>query len=308
MDIGAHLPLIDFGDGPPTAADLTSYARCCVDLDYTALAANDHVVFPRPWLDGLTALAAVAGSSGNLDLATTVALPTVRGPVLLAKALASLDVLSGGRVIAAVGPGSSPLDYAAVGVDFRERWQRLDEAVAAMRALWRGEPYDGRFYSTQGITISPAPSRPGGPLLWLGSWGSVAGLRRVARLADGWLASAYHCTPASFAAAKARLATELDLAGRADDHIPNAVATFFFHITKKHAQARELTTQVLAPALNRDPESLAERLAIGPPELLTERLDALQQAGVQRVYLWPIRDPRTQLELARDAWPAERGT
>ena len=139
VDIGAHLPLIDFGDGPLTAADLTSYARSCVDLNYAAIAANDHLVFPRPWLDGLTALAAVAGGSGTLTLTTTVAQPVVRGPALLAKALASLDVLSGGRVVAALGPGSSPLDYAAVGLGFEERWARLDEAVPAMRALWRGE-------------------------------------------------------------------------------------------------------------------------------------------------------------------------
>ena len=65
MDIGAHLPIIDFGDGPLAAADLTSYARSCVDLDYAAIAVNDLLVFPRPWVDGLTALAAVAGSSGT---------------------------------------------------------------------------------------------------------------------------------------------------------------------------------------------------------------------------------------------------
>lgn len=95
-------------------------------------------MFPLPWLDGLTALAAVAGSSGSLTLATTVALPVVRGPAQLAKILASLDVLSEGRVVAAPGPGSSPLDHAAVGLNFEERWRRLNEAVPTMRALWRG--------------------------------------------------------------------------------------------------------------------------------------------------------------------------
>lgn len=302
MDIGAHLPLIDFGDGPLSSVDLASYARACVDLGYAAIAANDHLVFPRPWLDGLTALAAVAGSSGTLTLATTVALPVVRGPVLLAKALTSLDVLSGGRVLAAVGPGSSPLDHAAVGLDFDERWQRLDEAVPTMRALWRGDTFDGSFYSTRGTTMSPAPTQPGGPPIWLGSWGSAAGLRRVAELADGWLASAYHTTPASFAAAQTRLADELRASGRVTGDFPNAVATFFFHITQSRVVADELATEVLAPALNRDPEILADRLAIGPPELLTERLTALCEAGAQRVYLWPLRDRLAQLELARDAW------
>ena len=258
MDIGAHLPLIDFGSGPLTAADLTSYAHCCVDLDYAAVAANDHLVFPRPWLDGLTALAAVTASSGTLTLSTTVALPVVRGPVPLAKALAGLDTLSGGRLVAALGPGSSPLDYAAVGLDFRERWQRLDDAVPTMRALWRGEPYDGRFYSIPGAATSRASSRPDGPPLWLGSWGSAAGLRRVARLADGWLASAYHTTPASFADARTRLGDELRAEGRGAADFPNAVATFFFQVTKSRAEAQQLLSRVLAPALNRDPEVLAE--------------------------------------------------
>jgi alkanesulfonate monooxygenase SsuD/methylene tetrahydromethanopterin reductase-like flavin-dependent oxidoreductase (luciferase family) len=303
VDIGAHLPLIDFGDGPPTAADLTSYARACVDLGYAAMAANDHLVFPRPWLDGLTALAAVAGSAGTLTLATTVALPLVRGPALLAKALATLDVLSDGRVLAGVGPGSSPLDHAAVGLDFDERWRRLDEAVPTMRALWRGETYDGRFYSTRGTTMTPEPSRPGGPPIWLGSWGSPAGLRRVADLADGWLASGYHTTPAAFAAARSRLADELTAGGRDAGDFPNAVATFFFHITPSRAVADELVTDVLAPTLTRDPALLADRLAIGPAELLVERLTALHEAGAQRVYLWPLRDRLAQLELARAAWP-----
>jgi alkanesulfonate monooxygenase SsuD/methylene tetrahydromethanopterin reductase-like flavin-dependent oxidoreductase (luciferase family) len=303
VDIGAHLPLIDFGDGPPSAAELTSYARACVDLGYAGIAVNDHLVFPRPWLDGLTALAAVAGSSGTLTLATTVAPPVVRGPVVLAKALASLDVLSGGRVVAGLGPGSSVLDHAAVGLDFAERWQRLDDAVPTMRALWGGDTFDGRYYSTRGTTMSPSPTRPGGPPLWLGSWGSTAGLRRVAALADGWLASAYHTTPASFAAARTGLADELRGTDKGAGDFPNAIATFFFHLTPSRVMADELVTDVLAPALNRDPKILADRLAIGPPELLTERLTALREAGAQRVYLWPLRDRRTQLELARDAWP-----
>lgn len=304
MDLGAHLPLIDFGDGPLSAADLTSYARRCVGLGYTAIAANDHLVFPRPWLDGLTALATVADSSGALTLATTVALPVVRGPVGLAKALASLDVLSEGRVVAGVGPGSSPLDHAVVGLDYAERWRRLDEAVPTMRALWRGEPYDGHFYSTRGTTMTPTPSQPGGPPIWLGSWGSVAGLRRVADLADGWLASAYHITPSSFAAAKTHLTEDRRAAtGQGEGSFPNAVASFFFHITDRRAVAEHLVDDVLAPALNRDPEVLADRLAVGPSELLTERLTALRDAGAQRVYLWPLRDPLPQLELARRAWP-----
>ncbi|HZM40110.1 MAG TPA: LLM class flavin-dependent oxidoreductase, partial [Acidimicrobiales bacterium] len=126
MDYGAHLPLMDFGGHPYTLDHLTGYARRAAELGFVTLAANHHLVFDIPWLDGPTALAAVTASSGSMTLATTVALPVVRGPVALAKAIAALDRLSGGRVVVGVGPGSSRLDHEAVGLDFDERWRRLD--------------------------------------------------------------------------------------------------------------------------------------------------------------------------------------
>src|SRR5215216_5657334 len=146
-----------------------------------------------------------------MTLATTVALPAVRGPAPLAKTLAAIDLLSGGRLVVGVGPGSSARDYAAVGLSYEERWQRLDEAIPALRALWGGDgqPFNGRFYSTQGLALEPRPAQHPGPPIWVGSWGSEAGLRRAARLGDGWLASAYNTTPETFAAALCRLQEQL---------------------------------------------------------------------------------------------------
>ena len=108
------------------------YARRAADLGFTTLAANDHLVFDVPWLDGPTALASVIEASEPMTLATTVALPVVRGPVAFAKQIAALDRLSGGRVRVAVGPGSSARDYDVVGLDFEERWKRLDEVIGAL--------------------------------------------------------------------------------------------------------------------------------------------------------------------------------
>src|SRR3954454_6208871 len=81
------------------------------DCGFAAVSANDHFAFQTPWLDGLTALASMVERSGEMQLATTLALAVLRGPVPLAKALVALDVLSEGRVIAGVGPGSSQRDY-----------------------------------------------------------------------------------------------------------------------------------------------------------------------------------------------------
>src|SRR5215475_13798199 len=116
---------MDFGGNAYDGAHLRSYARLAADLGFTTLAANDHMVFSVPWLDGPTALASVIESSAPMTLATTVALPVVRGPVAFAKQVAALDRLSGGRMGVSVGPGSSAQDYYVVGVDFSERWPRF---------------------------------------------------------------------------------------------------------------------------------------------------------------------------------------
>ena len=200
-EYGAHLPLVDLGS-TPSLAGLKTYARAADALGYTYLCANDHLLFSRPWLDGPTALAAVIEESGSMQLATTVSLPVLRGPVPLAKTLGALDVLSAGRLLVAVGPGSSARDYEAVGVPFDERWRRFDEVLLALRALLRGDPdgVDGTFYRTHGVLLEPLPVRAGGPPVWVASWGSRAGLRRVAGSGDGWLASTYNTTPARFRA------------------------------------------------------------------------------------------------------------
>ena len=222
MKFGAHLPLMDFGGHPYTLEHLTAYANTAAQLGFDALSVNDHMVFSVPWLDGPVALSAVLEHSVQMTLATTVALAVVRGPVAVAKTIAAIDRLSGGRLLVAAGPGSSPEDYAAVGLDFSERWQRFDEAIPALRALWQPEraPFIGRFYSTEGVVLQPLPTQLNGPPIWVGSWGSDAGLRRVARLADGWLASAYNITPTQFAEAWQSLRSKLAGHGKSPRDLP----------------------------------------------------------------------------------------
>jgi len=297
MDFGAHLPLMDFGSHPYTLDHLVAYTEAAAQLGFAALSVNDHMVFSVPWLDGPTALAAVMGHSGDMTLATTVALAVVRGPIPTAKTLSAIDRLSGGRLVVAVGPGSSVDDYAAVGLDFEERWQRLDEAIGALRALWRedGAPFVGRFYSTAGVSLEPRPAQPSGPPIWVGSWGSDAGLRRVARLADGWLASAYNTTPANFGDAWQNLRSKLAAHGKDADAFPNALATMWCYITDDKNVADRILRERVIPTVHRPEEMLRERLPIGPPELFAEKLTAFAQAGVQRVLIWPVADEVEQL-------------
>lgn len=297
MDFGAHLPLMDFGGHPYSLAHLQHFTRTARDLGFAALSANDHMVFSVPWLDGPTALAAVIGESGEMTLMTTVALPVVRGPVALAKTLAAIDRLSNGRMVVGVGPGSSDKDYAAVGLDFEERWSRLDEAVHSLRALWQANsaPFDGSYYSTQGVELRPLPAQESGPPIWIGSWGSEAGLRRVARLGDGWLASAYNTTPDQFAAARARLGDLLSDNGKEPASFPNALATMWFHLTTDPIEAESVFRERIAATIHRPEDVLRDRIPVGPPEYFAEKLNDFRDAGVQRVLIWPVTDEARQL-------------
>jgi alkanesulfonate monooxygenase SsuD/methylene tetrahydromethanopterin reductase-like flavin-dependent oxidoreductase (luciferase family) len=300
VDLGIHLPLMQFGDEGLSRERLDQAVDAARECGLAAVSANDHFVFSTPWLDGPTALASVIERTGDMTLATTVSLAVLRGPVPLAKTLAALDVLSEGRLIAALGPGSSKRDYDALGIPFDERWQRFDEAITVLRALLEGKPRpEGASYYRvpSDVELAPAPRQRRGIPLWIGSWGSKAGLRRVARAADGWLASAYNTTPDGFAEARDRLARELEDRGRDADGFPNALATMWTWVAKDRAEGDRVLREILAPLLNRDPDELRGQLCIGPAEHCAALLSRYADAGCQRVYLWPLGDERRQIEL-----------
>ena len=297
MRFGAHLPLMDLGSPRWSVEALVEYAETATALGFEAICANDHLVFGTPWLDGPTALAAVAAATGDARLVTTVANPVVRGPAALAKTLAGLDVLSGGRVVAGLGPGSSARDYEVVGVSFDERWPRFGDALAAMAALLRGDAYEGRFYSCPS-TLAPLPVQPGGIPLWVASWGSDHGLNRAARAGDGWLASAYNTTPEDFGRAWASMPDRLEAAGRPLAGFANALATMWFHLDDQHGPA--VLEERLAPVMHRPVEELRERLPFGPAEAMVEKLAAFRDAGLQWAFVWPVGDELEQLHRFSD--------
>ncbi len=249
------------------------------DLGFAAISANDHFTFSRPWSDGLTLLAAVAERAGSLDLVTTIGLATLRGPVPYAAAMRTLATLSEGRVIAGIGPGSSREDYELIGIDWEERWPRFDEASRVLRARFD----DGS-----------APVA-----LWLASWGSPAGMRRVARYGDGWLASAYHATPEQFGAAQRLLTDDLARLGRDVENFGHALVTMWTWITDDpHDSERMLG--VLAAALGRSPDSLRGRVCVGSAEQCVALLTEYAVHGCRRVHFWPLGDEPGQLARLAD--------
>jgi probable F420-dependent oxidoreductase len=297
LRFGVHLPQLGWESEQLSLERLIAVAAAAEPLGFDTVCANDHLVYGRPWLDGPLALAAILGAAPNVRLMTSVALPVVRGPVALAKALAVIDLLSGGRLDAGLGPGSSERDYAAIGIPFEERWPRFDETVVAMRALWTVDaaPFVGRYYDTTGVALTPAPAQPNGPPIWIGSWGSKWGLRRVARLADGWLASGYNATPETFKTAWATLREVLDAEGRDSATFPCAMATTWLYVTDDASEVREVNEK-LSRMLRRPMADIAGRLPIGSPAACVDLLGRYEEAGLQRVMLWPLKNEVEQLE------------
>ena len=203
MDVGVILP----SAGPKCSpANLVTVARWAAELGYASLWVTDHVALPldcrshypyrshgrwdyppdTPWLDPLQALAWAGAAAPGLRLGTSVLVAPLRHPVLLAKQLASLDYLSGGRAILGVGAGWMAEEFATMGVGFEDRGRRLDEMVAVMRACWSGATVEhrGEQYDLGGFQMHPRPAQGQIPIIWGGH--SPAAIRRVARLGDGW--------------------------------------------------------------------------------------------------------------------------
>jgi probable F420-dependent oxidoreductase len=188
-----------------TPANVTTVARAAERLGFHSLWVTDRILVPRSvsshypygtgghWapstganIDPLLTLAWAAAAAPSLKVGTSVLLAPLRHPVLLAKELASLDYLTGGRVILGLGVGWMQEEFGALGVPFDDRGRRAEEAVAVMRALWSGESVDvaGPRWKASGLRVLPRPAQATIPVYWGGH--SDAALKRVARLGDGW--------------------------------------------------------------------------------------------------------------------------
>lgn len=162
------------------------------ELGFDSLWMSERIGSIAP--DPLMALAVAAGRTKKLKLGTSVLVLPGRNPVVLAKELASLDVLSKGRLLPAVGLGAAEAaEHRAFGVERTERGRRHDEALALMRACWTGEviSHSGEFYPVTDVQVLPRPVK-GDLEVWLGGI-APSELRRVGRVGDGWLPS--FCSP-----------------------------------------------------------------------------------------------------------------
>lgn len=201
-----ELPALGFGlpvAGPWATPDtIRRVARRAEALGYASLWTFQRVLYPavgdldaahRSVLDPVVALAYAAGHTERIRLGTATICAPFTAPALLAKALTSLDVLSGGRLTVGLGMGWRPEEYAAAGVPYERRGARMDEYLRCLEALWTQDPVEfaGEFYTVPRSHVGPPPvQRPHPPVL-LGGRAAPA-LRRAGRLAQGWIASSEH--------------------------------------------------------------------------------------------------------------------
>lgn len=166
------------------------------ELGFDTVCLPEHIAFPTSynstmggvWWDPIVLATHLAASTQRVKLLTSVIVLAQRHPAILAKELATLDVLSGGRISLGVGIGWIPEELAVFGVDLRTRAARTDESIAALRELWMHEPasFDGKYVSFREVSSLPKPvQRPHPPIVVGGGVASSA--RRAARIGDGWM-------------------------------------------------------------------------------------------------------------------------
>jgi probable F420-dependent oxidoreductase len=161
----------------------------CEDGGVDSIWQTDRLVSSEPMLECLAAMAAIAGATKKIRFGMNVASVALRDPLVTAKQCATIDMLSGGRLLPAFGIGSTlSRDYTATGTPTQKRGQRANEALELIHRLWHEESvtFEGEFFQYRDASISPRPANPHIPL-WIGG-GSEVAMRRTARYGTGWLA------------------------------------------------------------------------------------------------------------------------
>jgi alkanesulfonate monooxygenase SsuD/methylene tetrahydromethanopterin reductase-like flavin-dependent oxidoreductase (luciferase family) len=286
ISLGVLLPIGQAQWGGADPRELVDFAVRAEDLGYSSVWVNDFLLTPR--IEALTMLAAVAPATHRVSLGTAALLPVLRRPVQAAQTLASIDLLSGGRLVLTVGaafPGRfGEPQHALSGVPWERRFRRLDETVALWRQLWT-EPgpssFDGELLRYPELPAMTLPFRPGGPPVWLGG-GSGSARLRTGRLYDGWLP--YPPSAAEYrdglAAVRAAAAEAGRPAGAVEPGLFVSVA-----VTASVADGRQALAEYSQANYGMPVEQLetVQALAAGPPSYVAERLGAYIAAGARHL-------------------------
>ena len=274
-----------FGGGTAPVPALLDWAEELEALGFDAIWVRDHVLWHSPVLDPLVTLGALAARTRRVALGTGVLLLPLRTPAVVAKAVATLDQLSGGRAVLGVGVGGEfPKEFEACGVPLAERGRRADEALGAIRALWTDEAasFEGRTVRFRDVTMEFRPVQRPHPPVWVGGRSAPA-LARAGRLGDGWLA--YFVTPEGFGR---RLA-------EARAHRPPQAArpfgggvVLYVNVAGTVEEARRAATRYLESEYRQPFADLVDRYcALGPPAACAAAIARFIEAGARHVTAIP---------------------
>ena len=295
LEISAGLPQYLPGESPDVVGRFAVRAQ---ELGFAGLWTVDGVPGAAttrvPALDGLHTLTAAAAVTTTIRLGISVIVLPARNPAQLARELATIDQLSGGRLTVGVGVGREDPVATALGLPGDRRVRRFQEGLQVMRALWSQDEvdFDGELYRFSGVTLEPKPVQRPGPPVWFGA-GAPAALRRAARLGDGWM-GAGSSSSSAFGEQVGVLGEALAEAGR-DPATFTIAKRVYIAVEDTEARALERMTSRLdrfygAPGI-------AERVAIcGPPEHCAQRLAELVDAGARELLLNPAYDYLGQLD------------
>ncbi len=280
MEIGCHLPT----QGPVATRDaLLAFCREAEARKIASLWVSDHVVFPRTetgehpggtvpipknkaYLEDVTALAAVASNSERERLGAWVFILGHRHPVVMAKMLATIDVLSGGRLICGVGVGWWEEELNLLGVPYKQRGKQADEMIQIFKTLWTDDHphFEGAFYTIPDVGCEPKPIQKPHPPIVVGG-DSPGAFKRTVEHADGWHATAK--TPEEAQASLDKLRAAAEVAGRPFDSIDLSIR---FNVKAAPGSVRQRRQEIV--------DRLAAYKALGFAEVLLDfRRDTLDE-------------------------------
>jgi probable F420-dependent oxidoreductase len=285
--------------GMPSAAAVINVAERAEEWGLDSFWLSDHLLSPSPELDIVATLALLASRTSRIKLGPSVFLLNLRHPLVAAKSFATLDYLSNGRMVMAVGTGANLADYAACGIPTEGRGRRLDEGITILRKAWT-EPnasFHGKYFNFDNVSLEPRPIRrtnndSGTVDIWVGGR-SDAALKRTARLADGYFASFQ--APDEFVRSMATVRRYAAEAGRANARIESALILLCHLAPTREKAAAEM--RPMLEAMGRGGDAFLQRSAYGSPDDIIARLEEYVAVGLDKFVLWPVAEP--------DAWAGQ---
>jgi probable F420-dependent oxidoreductase len=268
------------------------WADLCERSELDSIWQTDRLISPQPFLEAMSTMAALAGATTRLKFGMNAVVASLRDPLVLAKQCATIDWLSGGRLLPVFGVGGENApEFRATGADPKERGKRADEALELCRRLWSEErvTFRGEFYRYEDATISPRPIQQPLPL-WIGG-SSPAAVRRTVKLGTGWLAGIQ--TPAQVAPVVAAFRKAGAAAGRPipDDHFG---ASFVFRLgaVDDDVAAKAFAARARAAGADFDPKAY---FALGSADDVLARIAAYKDAGISKFVLIPLANGDSEL-------------